>query len=459
MRTGMGKGRNWGMWLVLGALLGMALVGPSIARSAPGGGAAPCVNGMAGSFPCQGVDLLSFMPLSELGGASNTGGANVWGWTDGLTGKRYVLMGLTDATAFVDASDPQAPVYLGSLATHTTSSTYRDIKVYADHAFIVADSPSEHGMQVFDLTTLRDVVAPPVAFTESTHFGGFGNGHNLFINEASGFAYVARTTGPELCDGALTMINVQQPMAPALAGCFAEDGLASDSMCVLYHGPDLAYQGREICVVASDDAIVVGDMTDKAAPLSLARLTYPHVTRAHHVWLTDNHEYFLSSDMNDEHHMGLNTRIFVWRMTDVDAPALIGTWEAPYTASDHNVWVKGNHAYVGNFHAGVRILDLTQIATGQLTEAGYFDMVPEDDDASHVGGAWALYPYFDDGLLAVSDKEAGLYLLRESNQPTALTVGTLQAGRTLRGIAPLALVAGVLAAVALMRHRVGDHAA
>lgn len=44
-------------------------------------------------------------------------------------------------------------------------------------------------MQVFDLTQLRSVSNPPVAFSETAHYNGFGRAHNLVINEDSGFAY------------------------------------------------------------------------------------------------------------------------------------------------------------------------------------------------------------------------------------------------------------------------------
>ena len=46
----------------------------------------PCVNGMAGPYPCQNVDLLARLNLAQLGatgGAPNA--ADLWGWTDPLT--------------------------------------------------------------------------------------------------------------------------------------------------------------------------------------------------------------------------------------------------------------------------------------------------------------------------------------------------------------------------------------
>jgi len=191
----------------------------------------PCVGGMAGSYPCQNVDLMAFMPLSGIGGGN---GNDIWGWTDPLNGKEYAIMGRTNGTAFVDISDPVNPIYLGNLPTHTVNSTWRDIKVYANHAFIVSEA-SGHGMQVFNLTQLRNVVSPPVTFSNTAHYNGFGNAHNIAINEATGFAYAV---GTSTCSGGLHMVNIQNPTSPTNAGCFSSDGYTHDTQCVVYAGPD-----------------------------------------------------------------------------------------------------------------------------------------------------------------------------------------------------------------------------
>ena len=385
--------------------------------------AASCFNGMADIYPCEDVDFLSFMPLDELGTGEGFTAANLWGWTDSKSGKEYVLLGMRNALAFIDVSDPVNPVQVGLLPNHTITNptTYRDVKVYRDYAFIIADQPSNHGMQVFDLTALRGVITAPVTFSETAYFDGFTNAHNLFINEETGYAYVSRTTdlgGANPCGGAIYMVNIQDPLNPTSAGCFTEaDGLASDSMCAIYHGPDVAFQGHELCIVASDDEIIVGDVTDKITPTVLAQLTYDQISRAHLAWLTEDHRYFVSADMDDEHHHGLNTRIFIWDFRQVMTPTLLFTYDGPTPASDHNVWVSGDYAYVGNFRAGVRILDLRPVlnenlASSPVTQAAFFDVYPDDDNTGHTGGVWAAYPFFESGVLAVDDKEAGLYLLR-----------------------------------------------
>jgi choice-of-anchor B domain-containing protein len=121
--------------------------------------------------------------------------------------------------------------------------------------------------------------------------------------------------------------------------------------------------------------------------------------------------------MNDEMMMGFSTRTFIWDFTQVMTPTLMGIYQGPTSASDHNVWVEGDFAYVGNFRAGLRILDLrdiaqTTIANVTIGETAFFDLYPADDNVGHEGGAWAVYPFFESGVVAVSDRQAGLYLLR-----------------------------------------------
>jgi len=131
----------------------------------------PCIDGMAGEYPCNNVDLLAFMPIDEIGG----GGTNdVWGWVDPVSGTEYIILGRKSGTSFIDISDPANPIYIGDLPTASFNSTWRDIKVSNNHAFIVSEA-SGHGMQIFDLTQLASVISPPVTFSETAHYDGFSN--------------------------------------------------------------------------------------------------------------------------------------------------------------------------------------------------------------------------------------------------------------------------------------------
>ena len=365
-----------------------------------------CAEGMAGTYPCSNVDLMSVLALADIGG----GDANdIWGWTDSSTGKEYAIMGRTNGTSFVDISEPVNPIFLGNLPPHSTDSIWRDVKVYADHAFIVTEAPN-NGMQVFDLTQLRMVTSPPVAFSETAHYFGFSTAHNLAINEDSGFAYAVGTND---CGGGLHMIDIRTPTSPTSAGCFSADGHTHDAQCVNYDGPDSDHQGMEICFNSNLDTLTIVDVTNKAAPAMLSRTGYRDSRYAHQGWLTEDQAYFLLDDERDEAYNRdvTNTRTYMWDVSDLDDPALIGFFESTTTSIDHNQYVKGNYTYQSNYQAGLRILDITDIANGNLSEEAFFDVYP-GGDSPRLNGAWSNYPFFDSGIVIVSVIEQGLFILR-----------------------------------------------
>jgi choice-of-anchor B domain-containing protein len=373
----------------------------------------PCVGGMAGTFPCSNVDLLAYIPHGMLGG---TNGNDIWGWTDPLTGKEYALVGERSGTAFVDISTPTAPVYLGLLPTQTFSSSWRDIKTFANHAFIVSEA-ANHGMQVFDLTNLRNVASPPVTFSVTAHYSSFSNSHNIAINEDSGYAF---PVGTNTCSGGLHMVDISTPTSPTFAGCFSADGYTHDTQCVTYAGPDTAHVGKEICFNANEDTITIVNVTTKSAPVQLSRTTYAGSAYTHQCWLTEDHRYLLADDESDETNFHHNTRTYVWNVSNLDAPTLIGHYTAANAAIDHNQYIVADHVFQANYRSGLRILHLDNPASAQLSEVGYFDLYPADDNPNF-NGAWSVYPFFESGVVILNGIEQGLFVLQPnlgSAQPT-----------------------------------------
>ena len=370
-----------------------------------------CTDGLAGDYPCRDVDLMSSLLLNEIGGGR---GNDIWGWHDSTTGKDYAIMGRSSGTAFVDISDPLRPIYLGDLRRHSLNSQWRDIKVYRDHAFIVSEGYLS-GMQVFDLRQLRTVSSPPVAFSATAHYAGFIKAHNIAINEDSGFAYVVGSTvGSNTCSGGLHMINIQNPANPTSAGCFSGDGYTHDAQCVNYMGPDPDHVGAEICFNSNLDTLTIVDVTNKAAPVMLGREGYPNRRYAHQGWLTEDHAYFLLGDELDEKRVSsvTGTTTYLWDVSDLDSPNFIGTHVSTTSAIDHNQYVAGKYVYQSNYEAGLRILDVTDIANGNLTEVAFFDLAPDSDSPTTLYGSWSNYPFFDSGIVIVSDRRRGLFVLR-----------------------------------------------
>ncbi|XP_062510156.1 uncharacterized protein LOC134186259 [Corticium candelabrum] len=368
----------------------------------------PCSDGRAGDYPCHNVDLLSFVPLSELG---TTGDANdIWGWTDPETGREYAIIALYDGTAFVDVSEPSEPQVLGKLPTQTYGSLWRDVKVFKNHAFIVSEA-SNHGMQVFDLTQLREMTAvSPVRILSNTAFyDEFGSTHNIVSNEETGFMYAV---GTRTCRGGLHMVDVNEPANPKYAGCFDEDGYVHDAQCLIYRGPDERYRSREICFCYNEDTLTIVDVNDKSNLVMLSRVPYSQNYYTHQGWLTEDQSHLLLDDELDELYGSQpNTRTLVWNVNRLDDPIHINSFYSSETASDHNLYIKGNLAFQSNYCAGLRILDVSEIEEGELRELGYFDVAPSCNSPGF-SGAWSNYPYFESGTIIVSSIERGLFVLR-----------------------------------------------
>lgn len=365
----------------------------------------PCTNGFAFTFPCRDIDLASFLPLANIGGGT---GNDIWGWTDPLTGKEYALLGRSSGTSFVDITDSENPVYLGNLPKHSVDSIWRGLKVYQNHVFIVSEAHG-HGMQIFDLTQLRSVVSPPVTFSETAHYAGFERAHTLEINQETGFAYAVGTR--ESCGGGMHMINIQNPTAPVFAGCVAEDGYVHETQCVIYHGSDAAYVGREICFNANEDTVTIVDVTNKSAPVQLSRTTYLGRGYTHQGWLTDDHDHFLLNDELDERDLHVPSRTRIFNVSNLDAPILTGLYDGPSTAIDHNNYVRGRYVFQANYRSGLRVLDTRNVAIPSLNEVGFFDVYP-NDDAAAFNGSWSNYPFFPSGHIIVGGIEQGLFVLR-----------------------------------------------
>ncbi|MGI9593358.1 MAG: choice-of-anchor B family protein [Patiriisocius sp.] len=372
-------------------------------------GQTPCTNGTAGAYPCNGYDLQSFISLEQMDASS---GNDSWGWTDSLTGKEYAIVGLNNGTAFIDISNPTAPIYVGKLITTNgfldSGQSWRDIKVYQDHAFVVSEI-SDHGMQVFDLGRLRNISNPPQEFEEDALYQEFGSCHNIVINEDTGYAY---GVGTQTYEGGPHFIDISDPINPTPAGGYSDGSYSHDAQVVTYSGPDTEHQGKEILIGSNENEIVIVDITNKNNPVGLSTISYSNVEYTHQGWFTEDQRYFIVGDEVDEVNVGFNTRTIIFDFEDLDNPSFHFEYEGPTEAIDHNGYVKGNTYYLSNYRAGMRVLDISQIGEQNMTEVGFFDTYPESDSANF-DGAWNVYPFFASNNIVISDINSGFFLVRD----------------------------------------------
>ena len=402
-----------------------------ISRTARIAGRAPCVDGRAAGYPCKDLDLLASVPADEMAGfpcAPLLCFNDIWGWTDPVTGVEYVLLGRLDGVAFFDLSDPENPSFVGMLPKTPGSreALWRDIKVVNDHAVVVADFAGRHGMQVFDLSQLRNVTGSPVTFEATALYDAFASAHNVAVNDISDHVYIVgiqdaqRVPSGFACGAGPHIVDMSDPAQPAFAGCYNPSpgrGYTHDAQCVRYCGPDARYDGKDICFSSDEAGVAITDVTDPASPEELGAFGYPDVNYTHQGWLTEDHRYFFVNDELDEYNQVVSsTRTLIFDVQKLDEPVFAGAWEGPTGAVDHNLYIHEGKLYEANYSAGLRVMDISydgKLSLDAIREVAYFDVYPQSDITYFVG-AWGSYPWFGSGIIAVSSMAGGLYILAPS---------------------------------------------
>ncbi len=412
--------------------------GKSLANAAPGG------SGGGGPYAASRVRLLSNLELTEMGGGSTVLANDLWGWTDTVSQRRFAAVGLTNATSFVEVTDPLNPIYLGKMDTAEAGQNraWRDIKIYNDHAFVVADgSGNDQGIQVFDMRQLltADTSAGPLDFSATSHYSGFSRAHNIVINEDTGYGYAVgayNNSGGRLHRGGLTIFDLSDPNNITEVGSYSGDGYTHDAQAVIYNGPDTDYVGREVVFASNEDTLTIVDVSDKSNTALISRNPYANSNYSHQGWLSDDQRFFYMNDELDEYNHArgpdgqfgtdddgdpIPTKTHLWNVEDLDNPEYMGFYEGTQMTIDHNLYVKGDFMYQANYTSGLRIIKINDAAAGDLEEFGFFDTYMADNDVTF-NGAWSVYPYFDDNVILISDRQGGLFIVQQVPEPGSLII-------------------------------------
>lgn len=95
--------------------------------------------------------------------------------------------------------------------------------MYNNYALIVSEAPG-HGLQIFDLTQLESISSFQT-LDATHHISAFGDAHNIFVNEDSGFAYVV---GSNKCRGGMIFIDLTNSTnitdITDMTSCYEENG-------------------------------------------------------------------------------------------------------------------------------------------------------------------------------------------------------------------------------------------
>lgn len=414
---------------------------------------ADCVDGRAGIFPCDGIDLLSFTPAAAFGDTTavigSSGVSDVWGWTS-EDGREYAMVGKTTGVAFMDVTDPRDPVLLGNLDSPVAADLiWFDIKVVGDHAVIVSESAA-HGLFTFDLTQLVGLEEDPQrSFSPTGIYPLTGSAHNVAVNVDQEMAYVVGGNNglavEDHCRASLHAVDVSDPAQPMFAGCYLEEGgfgvvgslagvagetgttvarqlsrYVHDAHCFRYDDElvvDEEHAGKDLCITSAEDHVSVVDMSDPLFPVLLGTAEYEGARYAHQGWLsTDGRHFFLGDELDETGGVDqvmvdgqVRTRTLVFDVTDLDAPTFAFDHFGETASIDHNMYTLEDGLFQSNYTAGLVVLDTKRVDRGRLTEVARFDVTPSLDDTSF-SGTWSNYPYFDSGTIVISGYE-GVWLV------------------------------------------------
>ena len=400
-------------------------------------------------FKAENLELLAHMPVRDLviPGSGDAAAGSIWGWRDPQTSKEYVLIatelgsytGQEDCeasdkwkctirgVAVVDISDAKSPQLVGIMPSHNDGE--RNIRVYKNHAYVVGESQS--GMLTYDLTKVRKFSDKPILID---HIGQYRSKswHGIAIHEETGHAYLLGqdAEGSKNPFGRLGIHAVNIKLSPSglpqavFAGEFnmPESGsqYIHDAQVVIYQGPDTRYRGKELAFSSSpahggpDGAkdrflIIDVDVSDKQDMQLVSESTHPELDALQQGQLTEDHRYFLSTDMS-----GRPGYVQVWDVQDLENPVVLGAYKAGRSWASQ-LYIRGNHVFQANYKEGLYVYDLNKVASGELRKIASLKTLPGKGDSYGIG-AIGVYPLFSNGVVAVSDTHNGLFLVRVASE-------------------------------------------
>ena len=309
---------------------------------------------------------LNMTLLTHVNDYRSTGYNDVWGYTS-PDGREYALLGVKNGTSIVDITNPQNSVEVAFI--RSPHSDWQDIKTYQHYAYTVNESGG--GIHIIDLQNL-----PGSAELVDT-YEGFSTSHNIYIDEENGLLYAEG--GGSKPVRILSLASPTNPQEIASFGIECHDVFVQD--------------GRAYISEGNSGSVGVFDVSDPTAPALLERIHFPLSGYVHNAWVDESNSYLISTEETQ------NKTVKLWDIRDLSEYAIADTYLGP-NALAHNAFIKNGLAYISHYESGLRIVDISNPEA--IEEVGYYD----------TADAWGVYPFFDSGMLLISDIADGLYVVQ-----------------------------------------------
>ncbi len=307
--------------------------------------------------------------LKGHGSVSNVHTSDLWVW-EGVDGKDYCVTGTWGGNGeayFWDVTDPNYLVPIDTI--RVDARTVNDVKVSQDGKICVISregaSNRKNGLVIIDVSN------PHEAVIISTYDEGLTGGvHNVFIYND----HIYALSNGERYD----VINIADPKYPKKVGTFELDD-PGHSIHDVWVDNGIAYSSNwayGVWMVDVGNGMAGGSPSN---PKPIANYAYPsgwnHAAFPYHDKKTGKF-YVIAGD--EAFPNGLNTEdgptipagfLHIIDFTDLEHPVEVAKYEVP-GAGSHNLWVEGDLLYVGNYNAGLRVVDLSGDLMGDLYKQG-----------------------------------------------------------------------------------------
>jgi choice-of-anchor B domain-containing protein len=441
-----------------------------------------------GPFPeTENMKFLSQIDPEDLGGLPVPGVwakgmmNDLWGWTS-LNGEEYALATNSGGIAIVRVTDPENPEFLGRVESQNPfdfRNIWGDPATFGNYAYFTTEI-DDSSIVIIDMSgadALPPVDDPFADLPLPTFFvapGGYDGSHNVFINQESGYAYLA---GVHLKEGAannacgaeeparfntLILDLNTDPTNPDVVAC-VDDAGEHDFYVVNYTGPDPDYQGREIAFVfdgrdregqAEDPPNPVGgktliwDVTDKNNIVVIASFRVPDLVFSHNGATTVEQDFLFIGDEIDElvqagwSIAGLfaqpvaeptnkpQTGTYIIDIRDLDNPVFEQRFTDGTVGLDHNFVVEGDKLIIASYTSGTRVLQINRdlddniwldpiavMDTEPRLQENILNIKQEEKFGSAFLGQWGIYAFPGSDTIIASDINNGLIVMRLSDEP------------------------------------------
>lgn len=324
-------------------------------------------------------------------------GSECWGWT-APDNTEYAIMGYRNGIAFVRTTPAITLIDTVPGPTGNNGYPWREMKTYSHYAYCVSEATGLYqGISVIDLQYLPDSVHYIGSFTTNGDSTGF-TAHTISIDTATGYCYVEGTSTQKV-----RILSLSNPEHPAFVNFF---GTSAGQIHDMTAFNDTVYVAEGFVGTWS-----VWDLTNKAAPTMIVRVTIPASGYVHNVWPSPDGNYCATTEET------AGKTVKFWNISNLQNIQLVGQYLGPSGMAHNAHWLTQDRLVLSHYQSGVVMLDVSNPAAP--TKIGRYDTYPAGESSAYAG-CWGAYPYTQNGYIYGSDLEGYLRVLEFRSACTIL---------------------------------------